>query len=274
MGCGTSIHVSQSASPERKTSVSANHVIETKSVDTASSQTANTDEKQDMFTVNPDPHENFMPTSYPSALELKCRSAIEKIALRHSEEPARKEMKELIQHWREGGQLADIESYSLNAPPSRCTSITELSEYLTSSNSSYIRAIEGNILHLQVAKAYCIYSWIANNITYDNQLWQTYQSTGDSTSLERNTRPDEVLERRTTVSNGYANLFKSLAGKSGLKVEVIQGNTKEWWKSQSVLSPEYDFKLSSLNSHAWNSVSIIKINTSDIHGLVWASLSS
>ena len=206
------------------------------------------------FSVNPEPHEEFLPCINPSALELACRSTVEKLVPRKSEEHTRSEIGELIQQWRECGQLADIESYSLSVPPSLTSSIVELSAFLTRSSANYIMTLEGPEVHIQVAKAYCIYSWIANSITFDRQLWQAYQSGDDNLSLESNTQAEHVLEKRVTVSNGYANLFKSLANESGLAVEVIHGNIKAW-KSQSMESPENDFEASKNNTHTWNSVS-------------------
>ena len=141
----------------------------------------------------------------------------------------------------------------VSTPPSLTRSIPELSEFLTRNSANYVMAIEGNDLHIQVAKAYCIYSWIANNISYDRQLWQAYQF-GDENSFEHSTQAENVLDRCMTVSKGYANLFYSLASKSGLMVEVIHGNIKGW-KSQSPTRSKTVFKPSRENAHTWNLVS-------------------
>lgn len=251
MGCGSSVQATQpTPSDQRILSAPVSPVVETENDPPMTS-----DPEHVGFRVNPEPHEEFFPTYSPTALELKCRSTIAKLGPRSSEESARKEMEELIRQWRESGKLADIESYSLSTPPSQSRSITELSEYLTRSTSNYVKAMEGNELHIQVAKAYCIYSWIAHNITYDSQLWQAYQF-GDDSSLQHSTRAEQVIDRRMTVSSGYANLFKSIASASGLKVEVICGNIKEW-KTLTMSSPKEDFKASRNNTHAWNSVSIV-----------------
>ena len=245
MGCGSSVHVSQPATSEGISPAPG----ELDEVSSASDHL-----KEDTFTVTPDPHSEFLPRYGPSALELKCRSTIANL-VSSSIETARKKIDDLIQYWKKSGQLADIESYSCTTPPSLSTTTTELSEYLTRSSCNYIKSFEGNMVHVQVAKAYCIYSWIANNITYDNELWQAYKL-GDENSLHNKTQAEKVLERRMTVSYGYANLFKSLASKSELKVEVIWGNIKNW-KSQSLSCHENEFELSRENAHAWNSVSIL-----------------
>ena len=242
--------------------------------DSATTSTAGSEDDSDtagdsmsrIFRVNPEPHKEFLPCLSPSAMELACRSTVEKLVPRKSEENARKDIQEVFQRWKEGGQLADIESYSLNVPPSLTTSIVDLSGFLTKSSADYIKAIEGPELHTHIAKAYCIYCWIANNITFDRHLWQAYQSGGDKLNLDCDTQAECVLERRTTVSSGYANLFKSLANECGMMVEVVDGNIKVW-KSQSSESPGNEFEASRKNTHTWNLVraSVIINSRSGIH---------
>lgn len=256
MGCGSSIHRSP---PGQGVPAPANP---REVVDVATSPAGSEDNSEQagdsinrVFSVNPEPHKEFLPCNSQSAMELACRSTVEKLVPRKSEEIARKEIQEVLQQWKERGQLADIESYSLSVPPSLTRSIVDLSDFLTRSSAEYIKAIEGPEVHTQLAKAYCIYSWIANNITFDRHLWQAYQSGDDNLSLDNNIQAEHVLENRTAVSNGYANLFKSLANKCGMMVEVVHGNIKTW-KSQSSESPENDFEASRKNAHTWNFVSV------------------
>jgi hypothetical protein len=259
MGCGSStqIRVSSLSSPGPGVPASLNFSPRKESAtSTAAGSEDNSDSDQagdstrHMFTVDPEPHKEFLPYLSPSAVELVCRSTVENLAPRKSEESARKEIEEVFQRWKEGGQLADIESYSLSIPPSLTRSVVDLSRFLT--KSSAYNSIEGPELHAQMAKAYCIYCWIANNITFDRQLWQAYQSGDNNLSLD-NSQAEQVLERRTAVSSGYANLFKSLAGECGMMVEVVHGNIK-MWKSQSSESPQNDFEASRKNIHTWNLV--------------------
>lgn len=257
MGCGSSrVNVTSPSSPGPGAPASASPRKE--------SVTSTADSENDgdqaavsigrVFTVDPEPHEEFLPCPSPSAVELACRSTVEKLVPRKSEEMARKEIQQVLQRWKEGGQLANIEGYSLSVPSSLTSSIVDLAGFLTKSSADYIKAIEGPEIHIQVAKAYCIYCWIANNITFDRHLWQVYQSQGDDNLSLDDTHADHALERRTAVSSGYANLFKSLANECGMVVEVIHGNIKVW-KSQSSESPENDFEPSRKNMHSWNVVS-------------------
>ena len=63
---------------------------------------------------------------------------VAKLAPLKSEVSAGRQIEELIQQWKESGQLADIESSSLSTLPSQTRSITELSEYLTRSSANRI----------------------------------------------------------------------------------------------------------------------------------------
>ena len=268
MGCGSSIHVSPPSS-----SVPGVPAPASSREDSATTSSAGNEDNSDtaggsmsrVFSVNPEPHKEFLPCLSPSAMELACRSTVEKLVPRKSEENARKEIQEVFQRWKESGQLADIESYSLSVPPSLTTSIVDLSGFLAKSSAGYIKAVEGQELHTHIAKAYCIYCWIAKNITFDRHLWQAYQSGGDKLNLDSDTQAEHVLERRTAVSSGYANLFKSLANECGMMVEVVHGNVKVW-KSQSSESPENEFEASRKNAHSWNLVRTRVIESIADHG--------
>lgn len=168
---------------------------------------------------------------------------------------ARKEVEELLKQWRVSGQLASIESHALSIPPSQSTTIAELADSLVSSQVSFMKAVEGNKFHIQIAKAYCIYVWTANHITYDVDQWKAILL-GDEDNLTRNTEAELVLNTRMTVCTGYANLFKALASMCGLGVEVIHGHARSW-KSLSEEHPDADtvFKQSRQTSHTWNLVS-------------------
>ena len=261
MGCGSSTPVQTSS----LSTPGPGHGVPAASVsprnEATTSITASSEDSSDqagnptsrVFTVDPEPHKEFLPCHSPSAVELACQSTIEKLVPRKSEESLRKEVQEVFQRWKEGGQLADIESYSLSIPPSFTRSVVDLSRFLTKSTAYNIREIEDSELHTQMAKAYCIYCWVSNNITWDRELWQVYQSGDNNLSLD-DSLTERVLERRRAVSSGYANLFKSLVDECGMIAEVVHGNIKVW-KSQSLESSENDFEASRKNMHTWNFVS-------------------
>ena len=221
----------------------------------AESVVSHADPSAFVFRVDPEPHPTFAPKSQLSDRELECQSTIQRIVSCSSGDLARKEVEELLKQWRDSGQLASIESHALSISPSQPNTIAELADSLVNIEVSFMKAVEGNKLHIQIATAYCIYVWIANNITYDVDQWKAIIS-GDEDSLTRTTEAEVVLNTRVAVCTGYANLFKALASTCGLGVEVIYGHARSW-KSLSEKRPDADtvFKQSRQNSHTWNSVS-------------------
>jgi transglutaminase-like putative cysteine protease len=85
-------------------------------------------------------------------------------------------------------------------------------------------------------KAYAIFSWIRNYITYDNSTkWQRrYGNSGADQS------PDGVLASGRAVCEGIANLFTAVAERMGLESVVITGRASGARQER----------------HAWNAVKI------------------
>ena len=114
-----------------------------------------------------------------------------------------------------------------------------------------------------------IFRWIADNISYDTELFKaitgklttdkgpsanTKKEEPETTPAKRN-RPkvrnrtaEEVLEKRSAVCGGYANIFQRLAELMGLKTEYVTGYSKAFG-----YTPGEDV---TRNRHAWNMVRI------------------
>ena len=208
------------------------------------------------FKVDPAPHATFAPISLPSELELKCQETVSGLGLLSSEESKRKELEAILQQWEKSGQLDSIEAHALSVPPWQTTTIAELASSLVDTNAGYIKDTEENELYIQIAQAYCIYVWIANNIMYDIEQWKAYQSGDESNSLVSSIEAEEVLDTRMTICTGYANIFKALALAAGLEAGTVNGHVKQW-KFLSEEKPDTDitFKPSRGNAHTWNTVS-------------------
>ncbi len=87
----------------------------------------------------------------------------------------------------------------------------------------------------ETEKARLIYSWITQHITYDVSLSRDDLS------------PEGVLERRTTICSGYANLFQALAQALGIKAVIVEGYAKGVGGIVGE-DPKYN--------HAWNAVNL------------------
>jgi len=123
----------------------------------------------------------------------------------------------------------DIDTHALNAPSSVEGDINTLAQYL----------IKPARNHLEKARA--VYRWITENISYniDGLLKGDY---GDPSA-------QGVLKSRSSICEGYANLFSNLAQKAGLEVVKISGYAKGY-------GYVVGGSIGGDTNHAWNAVKI------------------
>lgn len=92
-------------------------------------------------------------------------------------------------------------------------------------------------------RARIIYTWITYNISYDvkalNDLFDN--------NIYPDVKAETVLNTRTTICSGYANLYQQLAKKMGLRSVIILGYAK---------GGDYIVGLDNNVNHAWNGVKI------------------
>jgi hypothetical protein len=93
-------------------------------------------------------------------------------------------------------------------------------------------------------KARAIYDWVSSNIVYDYALVDSLNSPWASEEAIRMQNPEVILLTRKAVCQGYAELFKALADKIGLRAEIVVGATKD----ENGVVPRF--------GHAWNVVKI------------------
>ncbi|GJJ72107.1 hypothetical protein EMPS_04464 [Entomortierella parvispora] len=123
-----------------------------------------------------------------------------------------------------------IDEHARACPPSEEESIARLSYYLTS-------PFPGD----QVAQLRSIFAWICFNITYDFHAAYGGGVRGDQ-------RAEGVLRSKTSVCEGYSNLFFALSEQQGLGVSKVNGDAKGMgYKQESGKLGE---------GHAWNRVTI------------------
>ena len=194
--------------------------------------------------------QHFHPEQPQCKQDLVCQQALLKLAPVEFETALRDKLQHLLMLWKESGQLTEIENHGLSVSPLQASSIECLAEALTAPNAKYITSLGENDFYIEVAKAYVIYFWVANNITYDVKSWQAYLE-GNDHCLR--TEAQTVLQERRSVCFGYANLYKTLGRKVNLEVRVIEGNTKSW----RLFSEDAGagFSPSRSNAHSWNVVS-------------------
>lgn len=207
------------------------------------------------FKVNDAVPDRFFLPHHDSALEMQCRATSNSLAPKQTEASLREEVNQLLEQWENSLQLGEIENHALSVPPRQTTSVKTLAASLTSSQAKYRCRLGGNTLHLQLAKAYAIYFWVATNIQYDVTTWHAYLSGDIASEIDAET----VLQERVTVCLGYARLFRALASEAGLQAEVVRGCVRPW-RVLSCEGPDSRFEPNRESGHDWNAVSAV-INT-------------
>lgn len=125
----------------------------------------------------------------------------------------------------------DMDEVARNAPARACRSVASLADYFmknTPDERGRIRAI---------------FAWITLHVKYrdtnnKSEIWATPEH------LDRQ-RPERVLENRTAVCQGYANLFQALARACGIECQIITGIVKN--QEGEVMR----------TGHAWNAARIM-----------------
>jgi hypothetical protein len=91
-----------------------------------------------------------------------------------------------------------------------------------------------------VEKVRAFYVWIADNISYDTKSYFRRQYPNQS--------PQAVLNRRTAICQGYANLFKRFCDIANFPCIIISGFSRGYGTNPAII-PEED-------NHVWNAVQV------------------
>lgn len=200
------------------------------------------------------PPESFYPKVVGiSREEEQCRVTRRKMVTKEAERPLRCLVEQTLNDWREGSVLGQIESHALSVPAECTTSVKILASSLADPQAKYYKSLcEPASFHLQIAKAYAIYFWIANNIHFCQNMWESFLSNPED--FESKAKPREVLRKRKYFSIGHANLFHGVATAAGVTARVVMGNLKVSRSLSSSLPDYQHFEPSRLNAHWWNMV--------------------
>lgn len=125
-------------------------------------------------------------------------------------------------------RVAILDAHALAAPVDVEQSAERLAAYLTS------------ITHNDAEKARVIFRWVADRIDYDVNAYLT-----DQLSVAT---ADSILQSRSSVCDGYATLFQTLADEAGLEAVSITGYAKAYGHANKAVFDK--------RNHAWNAVRI------------------
>lgn len=123
-------------------------------------------------------------------------------------------------------EFAEIDEHVRSTPDHYTSSVEELSAYLSSTAKNKEEIIRS------------FYVWIAENIDYDVK----------ALSIPGQTRikPEDVLQKKKAVCEGYSILFKAFCDEANIKCYVIPGYSKGYGYRRGKKFIEED--------HAWNAV--------------------
>lgn len=190
--------------------------------------------------ISPFAHAGFHPEIVVNKEEAFCSKVVQKLKP-NVPASSNQSVKDLLNSWEKSGFLKGINNLVLSLPVSDVTTIGELAHSLTARSVKHSQDLKDKVL-IDVVKAYSIYFWIINNISFDTDHWRCGKS------------PQKTLETQKGVSSDYSSLFSALCGEVELQADSIKGNLRRW---RSVTGK--DFQPDEDNHHTWNSVSIVKI---------------
>jgi Transglutaminase-like superfamily len=94
-----------------------------------------------------------------------------------------------------------------------------------------IQDVDQLVKHLNAAspvnekeKARAIFTWVIHNISYDQSVIDENRLGTRENTIQQ--QAENVLRKRMGVCEGYANLYKAVAGKMGLRAELVSGKVK------------------------------------------------
>ena len=206
--------------------------------------------------VNSTIPEWFHPKNEESKLDLKCHTTVSKLKPRKEDISVRKKVQQILQEWEASLQLSEIENHALSIPSDQAATIESLANSLTASYAKYVTSLGDNKYYLQIAKAYAIYFWVANNIHHDTAMWQAFLGGEDTVKVNAKA----ALRRRVTVCSGYTSIYCALATKAGLEAEEVHGHVK-YWRFLSQEGPNSQFEPNRETIHDWNVVSHGRISS-------------
>lgn len=173
--------------------------------------------------INSEPHHGFTTFLETTGTETFCKSIVEELKVKESEKL--NEIGKLLDKWSLDGFLKKIDDH-VSKCSLDCASTKEIVDNIASPDAYNLFLILENDLHVQLAKAYAIYCYVAfNSKRNDHDFNDDYG----------------LLDEDCVPSLDHAALFQDLAKAADLEVEIIHGEIRDWTTQKK--------------AHTWNMVS-------------------
>ncbi|XP_060073068.1 kyphoscoliosis peptidase-like [Ylistrum balloti] len=235
MGCGSSTDTKPTNSRETRDTVISDVDIDDnfnessknknwsnssrKSPSHTASSPALTNRRQDLSK-----HQTLKSTSVDEGIELEALDEED-----YPPRPCRLKKSDMIQH---PSMFTSIDSHVAKTPKSATTSIPELAKYLCQPAKNRLEKIRA------------IYQWVSRNIEYD--VAGFFNLGG---AQRKSCDPESVLRSRSSVCQGYADLFLFLCREARVPAKTISGYAKGYGHKPGVaITTKTD------TNHAWNAV--------------------
>lgn len=199
-----------------------------------------TNESNFEYKISKDSPPGFEISIDTTEAEKSCRNVVKNIKPKESELNLRNEIEELFKLWKSSGFLKNIEQYALSASLGTDSSASTVTRCIASSSANYL-AILSDDVHRQVAKAYAIYCWIANNTACNiTSILATEEE-------QCGFFPESNEIENKSASFDHCTLFVKMALHANLEAEIINGQVRTWKK----VNGDLDFSF----PHSWTVVS-------------------
>jgi transglutaminase/protease-like cytokinesis protein 3 len=125
--------------------------------------------------------------------------------------------------------MAELDEYARACPPEYTRSVQDLAAYLTDPFPEPLHKIRA------------IFAWVTDNISYDVHSFLNH--------IRKSQQPQDVLQSRSSVCEGYARLTQALGEACHLPIRMISGYAKG-----AFLKPQRGLRVDDRGGHAWNCI--------------------
>ena len=168
------------------------------------------------------------------------------------------EIKGLLNTWDNSGFLSEIEEHTSTVTGDTVQQLTSALTDYEQNTHNYLQVLQGKESYkIMLAKSYAIFAWIAKHIKYDFNVKESLLAgtlTAEQCSL------DYILKKRSTICQGYSELFHAFSQAAGLETKIISGHSKSApdRSAKEILNSGHyqSFTPKQSNSHCWNAVSV------------------
>lgn len=169
-------------------------------------------------------------------------------------------VRDLLNLWDKNGFLREIKNYTSTITGSSAHQLAHaITNYDKTADNHYLQKLRNEESYkIALAKFYAIFVWITSHISYNYEAKES-KLAGNLTAEECSV--EHVLSTKSTICQGYSNLFYAISQKAGLETVKIPGHLKSFSEEMLNNACYKPFTPNKSNSHIWNAVSVYLLHT-------------